>query len=106
MEIFSTLDGNKFCSCGETLVPITVCLVALYNQKYLISLLWFISPITNMFYTHVVEDPPAPVSGMFLKYISLYVLIFIIVYSRSPEPSFLVNNSCYKGQLLKHLVAL
>ena len=73
-----------------------------------------------MFYTHVVvtnvTEPPVPVTkppvpvpvlpGMFLKYISLYVLIYIIVYSRSPEPSFLVNNSCYKGQLLKHLVAL
>ena len=73
MEIFSTLDGNKFCSCGEMLVPITVCLVALYNRKYMISLLWFISPITNMFYTHVVvtnatdESPSPSVSGMFLK---------------------------------------
>ena len=29
-----------------------------------------------------------------------------IVCLRSPEPSFIVNNSCYKGQLLKHLVVL
>ena len=29
-----------------------------------------------------------------------------IVCSCSPEPSFLVNNSCYMGQLPKHLIVL